>query len=207
MNVFFDKYFEVSSQLNGDAVVIGRNTLQQYFIPGIFENKNYYPTANPVTFIGNRSSKHNMVVIDSAGKTSYENKNGNQNNIIAILSEKVSDQYLSHLQNHGISYVFAGENGDDLATAIDVLAAEFGLNNLLLEGGGIINGLFLKAGLIDELSLMIYPGIDGLSGAPTIFEYLGKNDEQPAKGQSLEHVSTELLNDGIVWLRYNFHKL
>ncbi|MEL1254134.1 dihydrofolate reductase family protein [Flavobacterium sp. DGU38] len=200
------RYFEVSYKLNGDAVIMGRSTLQKYFISGIFENKNYTAAINPITFIGDRSSEKNMIVIDSSGKTSYKDKNGVEDNIIAVLSEKVSDQYLSHLQKHGVSYVFAGEKGDDIAKAMEVLAAEFGLKNIILEGGGIINGIFLKAGLIDELSLMIYPGIDGLSGTPSIFEYIGNEGEKPAHGQSLEHISTELLPDGIVWIRYNFDK-
>lgn len=64
----------------------------------------------------------------------------------------------------------------------------------------------LAASLIDELSLVIYPGIDGLTTAPSIFEYLGASDERPASGQSLELLSSKTLDNGIVWLRYRFHR-
>ena len=64
----------------------------------------------------------------------------------------------------------------------------------------------LAAGLIDELSLVIYPGIDGLASAPSIFEYLGGPDARPARGQSLELLSMDNLGHGVVWLRYRFHK-
>ena len=40
----------------------------------------------------------------------------------------------------------------------------------LLEGGGHLNGSLLKAGLVDELSLLHYPVIDGAASSPTIFE-------------------------------------
>ena len=106
----------------------------------------------------------------------------------------------------GISYVFAGKDGNDMAKAMDALGSEFGMRKVLLEGGGILNGTFLKGGLIDELSLMVYPGIDGLAGKPSIFEYLGKGGDLPAKGQSLELLSVEKLDDGVVWLRYKFHR-
>ncbi len=76
----------------------------------------------------------------------------------------------------------------------------------LLEGGGKINGSFLKAGLIDEISVLIYPGVDGLAGVPSIFEYVGKPDEKPAEGQSLRHIGTETLDGGMVWLRYAVEK-
>ena len=64
-----------------------------------------------------------------------------------------------------------------------------GVRRISLQGGGIINGAMLAAGLIDQLSLVVYPGIDGLTTAPSIFEYLGASDEHPAAGQSLELLS------------------
>jgi 5-amino-6-(5-phosphoribosylamino)uracil reductase len=73
---------------------------------------------------------------------------------------------------------------------------------LLLEGGGRLDGAFLKAGLIDEINLLVYPGIDGLAGVPSISQYVGQPDEQPAPGKSLLHMSTETLEGGMVWLRY-----
>jgi 5-amino-6-(5-phosphoribosylamino)uracil reductase len=88
-----------------------------------------------------------------------------------------------------------------------MLGAQFGLKTLLLEGGGVINGTFLKAGLIDEISLLIYPGIDGLSGVPSIFEYHGQSDERPASGQSLRHISTQTIEDGFIWARYLVAKM
>ena len=39
------------------------------------------------------------------------------------------------------------------------------MKRLLLEGGGGTNGAFLRAGLIDELSLILCPAVDGAKGA------------------------------------------
>lgn len=64
----------------------------------------------------------------------------------------------------------------------------------------------LAAGLISGLSLVIYPGIDGQASDLSIFEYLGATDERPAAGQSLELLASETPGNGIVWLRYRFHK-
>ena len=46
----------------------------------------------------------------------------------------------------------------------EVLNRELGIERLLLEGGGGSNGAFLRAGLIDEISLAICPAIDGAEG-------------------------------------------
>ena len=75
-----------------------------------------------------------------------------------------------------------------------------------LQGGGIINGGMLAAELITELSLVIYPGIDGQASDLSIFEYLGATDERPADGQSLELLSSETAGNGIVRVRYRFHR-
>ena len=82
----------------------------------------------------------------------------------------------------------------------------FNIERIVLEGGGIVNGQFLKHSLIDEFSLMIYPGIDGLAGIHSIVEYTGNDDERPATGQSLELISADKLENGVIWLYYRVHR-
>jgi riboflavin biosynthesis pyrimidine reductase len=85
---------------------------------------------------------------------------------------------------------------------MDTLGDTFSIGTILLEGGGRTNGAFLKAGLIDEISLLVYPGIDGLAGVPSVFEFIGNADERPAGGRSLRHIGTETLEGGLAWLRH-----
>jgi riboflavin biosynthesis pyrimidine reductase len=74
----------------------------------------------------------------------------------------------------------------------------FGIETILLEGGGHINGAFLQERLIDEISLLVYPGKDGLAGVPSIFEFVGDANARPAAGQSLRHIAKETLSGGMV---------
>ncbi len=55
--------------------------------------------------------------------------------------------------------------------------------------------------------MLVYPAIDGLAGIPSIFEYVGGTDEQPAACRSLRHLATETLEGGTVWLRYSVERL
>ena len=89
--------------------------------------------------------------------------------IVAVLTEQVSDAHLAGLRQDGVSYIFAGERELDLGLALEILNRELGIERLLLEGGGGSNGSFLRAGLIDEISLAICPAVDGAKGAPSIF--------------------------------------
>lgn len=63
-------------------------------------------------------------------------------------------------------------------------------------------GAFLKAGLIDEASVLIQPALDGLAGVESIFGYQGGADERPGAGQALRHLDTGTLEGGMVWLHY-----
>jgi len=201
-----DHYWTMSGEFGADAVMMGRTTLQESYMPKTFENKNYLPAKKLETFKAKPTGNGvPNIVIDTKGKVFYEENK--EQIFITILSEQVSDEYLTHLRENNVSYLFAGADGKDLNKAMEILGTEFGLKTILLEGGGYISGSFLKAGLIDELSLMVYPSIDGLSGMPSIFEYKGQPGEKPAEGQSLEFTSMKQVEDGIVWLRYNFHKI
>ena len=166
-------------------------------VPGNFPRSTYVADASATTF---------SVGIDAHGKLHYHTNRAEGNHVIAILGESVPDSYLDELRKAGVSYLFAGADGSDLSLAMERLAQDFGMRSILLEGGGVINGAFLKARLIDEISLLIYPGIDGLAGVPSVFEYLGQADERPAHGQSLRHMSTETLEGGMVWLRYSVER-
>jgi len=45
-----------------------------------------------------------------------------------------------------------------------------------------------------------------LSGVPTIFEFVGGEEELSAAGRSLRHLARETLESGMVWLRYQVEK-
>ena len=119
-----------------------------------------------------------------------------------VLTEQVSDAHLAGLRRDGVSYIFAGERELDLGLALEILNRELGIERLLLEGGGGSNGSFLRAGLIDEISLAICPAVDGAKGAPSIFDSSDEDAGVAAPIRSMTLVSSEVLEGGAVWLRY-----
>jgi riboflavin biosynthesis pyrimidine reductase len=68
------------------------------------------------------------------------------------------------LRKNGVSYIFAGERELHLGLTLEILNRELGVKRLLVEGGGGASGAFLRAGLIDEISLAICPAVDGAKG-------------------------------------------
>lgn len=201
-----DVYLDLGNKIMSDAWMIGRATVQAMGFTEIFQSATNGPTENRSVFVGEKSSERFCVIFDSKGKIHFPSNKFEGDNIILILGESVSEDYLAYLRSIGISYLFAGKDGNDLNLAMTILYSEFGLKNIRLEGGGVLNGAFLKAGLIDEVSILLYPGIDGLSGISSIFEYKGSDKDLPSQGQSLELKEIKQLDAGLIWLRYDVHR-
>ena len=60
----------------------------------------------------------------------------------------------------------------------------------------------LQTSLIDELSLVIALGVEGVPGRPSVFDIHGKPDALNVMEMALE--SCQVLEGNIVWLRYHF---
>lgn len=198
-------YAAIGRKLNADAWMFGKNTLQEGYFPKKFHTSDKTPLAHPIPYLAHKTSSRLFVVIDPDADILYESSAVRGDRIVTVLPETAPAAYLEYLQQKDISYLFAGVKGDELNAAMKALAETFGVETLSLQGGGIIDGAFLQAGLIDELSLVVYPGIDGSASSPSIFEYIGR-EQAPARGLSLELLSAETVQDGVVWLRYKFHK-
>jgi len=136
--------------------------------------------------------------IDASGRLAWESNEIDGDHVVAILSERVSDEYLQFLRTRGVSYFFAGASDIDLTLALDRIGAQFGVTTLMLEGGGRINGEMLRAGLIDEVSLLVAPVADGRIATAALFDVDG--DDVAPRALTLEAV--ERRGDDVVWLRY-----
>ena len=97
-------------------------------------------------------------------------RGGESYHVIQVLTESVGDNYIAHLRENRISYIFAGKAALDIPLALQKLKDLFSINTVMLSGGGAINWSFLQAGCIDELSLLIAPSTDGLRDTATTFD-------------------------------------
>lgn len=188
-------------QLGGDAWLVGRVTGSE------FAKREAYPDRAEQTYprgswFARRDATAYGIVLDAHGKIAWGRDNIGNDPIIAVLTEEVSDAHLAGLRSDGVSYIFAGKRELDLQLALEILNRELGFKRILLEGGGVTNGEFLRAGLIDEISLAISPAIDGAKGAPSVFDSREtlSGASAPLRAMTLE--SSEVLEGGVIWLRY-----
>ena len=163
----------IHEELGGGSWLIGRVTGSEYAKAEAYPNHadQIYPRE---PWFAQRfplgDAKAYGIALDAQGKIAWGRSEIGGDPVVAVLTEQVSDAHLAGLRQDGVSYIFAGERELDLGLALEVLNRELGIERLLLEGGGGSNGAFLRAGLIDEISLAICPAIDGAKGAPSVFD-------------------------------------
>ena len=198
-------YEEVADRFNAEGWIVGRKTMAE-MAKGRERTIGDAPKVAREPYVANRNGRSLAIAIDPSGRIHYGQDNIGGDHVIAVLGERVSDAYLAELREDGISYIFAGPTGHDLPSAMERLASVFAVTKLLLEGGGGINGSFLKHGLIDEFSTLIYPAVDGLAGVHSIVDYQGAEGERPGGSQTLRLIGCETLEGGMVWLRHVVEK-
>ena len=196
-----DLFEQLHTRVGGDAWLVGRVTGQEFARAKVYEAHagRTYPRE---AWLARRDAVAYGVVLDRHGKIAWGRSDIGGDPIVVVLSEQVSDAHLAGLRRDGVSYFFAGERELDLAYTLEFLNRELGVKRLLVEGGGGNNGAFLRAGLIDEISLAICPVVDGAQGAPSVFDSTHRDAETRAPIEQMSLASCEVLDGGAVWLRY-----
>ena len=187
-----------------DAVISGATTAAEIYRGRFVDN---LPTSSerwPRTDWKARQADRYAVVIDGTGSVRWESgsveRRGEKLHVIVVLQENASDAYISHLRKAGVSYIFAGKDSMDLPLAARKLKELFGIQSMLLSGGGVVDWSFLQAGLIDEISLVVPPVIDGGVRLPSAF------DDSPLAvchtPVALHLTDVQRLEGDALWLRY-----
>jgi riboflavin biosynthesis pyrimidine reductase len=120
--------------------------------------------------------------------------------VVVLLGPGVPDSHLAGLTKDGVSYVVAAGEAMDARPLLELLGRELGIERLVVEGGGNVNGTLMAAGVVDELSILLAPAVDGALGVTGVFEV---PDARGLAGKArLRLTSNETLEHGLVHLRY-----
>ena len=198
-----EHYYQINRDQQADAYACGRMTMEESFTDG------WYPDLTPSAaasaerkdYVADTSAGRYAVAFDRRGRLGWKGPRikdedpgyGNAHIIEVLCEEGPTDAYLAHLQSIGVSYLFAGKQDLDLALALHKLRELFSIKTLLLEGGSEINGAFLRDGAVDELSLVQIPVIAEAADKP-LFDR--------SEITAFELKSTDILDGGVLWLRY-----
>jgi len=144
------------------------------------------------------------VAVDASGKLLWKKNEVEGDHVVVLLTGGVPEAHLAFLRKRGVSYFVAGARQIDFPGALSGLRRFFGIKRLTVEGGGTINASLLHAGLIDELSLLLFPVADGCSATKSLFQ-----TPQPSpvpQATALRLISVRRRPGGVLWLRYRVLK-
>lgn len=167
-------YARMQQGFNADAIAYGSTTTKGF----VGSKKPMLSSAVHVAsgdFVAVRDAASYYVSIDPAGEIAWRSgtfrRAGRPDaHVIELLTELTPEAYKTYLCERGVSYIVAGSTQLDLPMAMRKLKELFGIERLLLCGGGVTDGAFLSAGLIDELSVVVAPVTSGQAGVSTIFD-------------------------------------
>lgn len=98
------------------------------------------------------------------------------------------------------SVLDVGEDRVDLPLALGRMRERLGVTCGVSEAGGGLNGALLRAGLVDEIQLLVLPAVVGGLGTPALFD--GSQLLSGERPTSLRLLSRHAEADGMLWLRY-----
>lgn len=190
-------YYRIEAGFEARAYIVGRQTMEPYATGQAADPGGDVP-ARPL-HNAPRSDVRLAVVLDPSGKLHWEGGNLDGDHLLMVLGPDVPDGHLRELAARGISYLVSPDRHIDPVWLLEQLAMHFDAKRVLVEGGGVLNGIFLDAGLIDEISLLMIPAMDGTTGHRNLFEV-----KAPMRSQ-LSLIEATVLEAQAVHLRYAVH--
>ena len=191
-----EAYERVHRAMGADAWLIGRVTMAEMSKGQAHPPQPPYAPSRPAHFA--RWTGPFGIALDRSGKLHFAKPEVSGDPVVVLLGYDVPDSHLAELQADGISYLVASDDPMDVGALLETLGRELGVRRLLLEGGGRTNGQFLRAGLVDEISLLVAPAIDGGAGVGGAFDA----GEVLGEAARLSLLGAETLEHGLVHLRY-----
>ena len=192
------EYERIASTFEADAWIIGRISMEPYAGRSRLPARSRRERIPRTDFVVQSEAPSYAIVIDPSGKLRWESGSIGGEHVITVLNEQVPDRYLAFLRSKGVSYLFGGKTQIEPREVLRKLRARFGIRKLLLEGGGRINGSFLAADVIDEVSLLLAPVADGGVRTPSLFDAR----EAPGPARHLKLLSAERRRGDLLWVRY-----
>ncbi len=202
-----EDYYRIHREYGADGFLCGRVTMESSFPQPPVSQVDDGSSIAREDYVAEKAAFY-AVAIDPNGKLwwgsrtlSDPDEGYDGAHIIEVLTENVSDAFLAHLRDKGVSYLFGGKTELNLRLIARKLKKWFAIEKLLLEGGGIVNGSFLQEGLIDELSLVVVPAAEPSEKAVPLFQ-TGRYQTGGMVSTSFQFKEATKLDHGGLWLTY-----
>ena len=203
LNFDFGLFYGFISRWNEDANMVGSNTLLKGF-----EELNQDQNETPEEMEPDPNDQRPLLIVpDSQGRIRSCKLVLIQpywRGVVVLCSEKTPNEYLYYLNGSRIEYLMVGKEHVNYRSALQKLYDQYQIKTIRLDSCGTLNGILLREGLVDEVSILINPS---LVGGTTPQSFFKASDLTSYEGViKLKLLSVEKVTEDIVWLLYEVIK-
>lgn len=156
-----ESYYTVAGKLHTDAMLVGSSTAKS----GIEMYSDSIPDERPADFVKPRITAEDKrpywVIPDShgllQGRLHIFRQFEHCKDVIILLSEKSPESYVRYLMERNYDVIISGHEDVELKKSLEILANKYDCKVVMTDSGGNLNKALLEEGLVDEISLILYP--------------------------------------------------
>ncbi len=198
-----ETYYGLIQQWNEDATLAGADTIIKG--PELFGEE--VPAETPDDLkpwkVDPDDERPLLVIPDSRGRVRtwhHLRNSGIWRDFVALISTSTPQEYIDYLEERQIGTIVAGSDHVDMRAALMALNERYGVRTVRMDSGGTLNGVMLRAELVDEVSVLVHPCLVGGTRSTSLFSDVGL--EGPDGPIKVRLKKAEELKEGIVWLQY-----
>jgi 2,5-diamino-6-(ribosylamino)-4(3H)-pyrimidinone 5'-phosphate reductase len=197
-----ERYYGIAARFGEDAVLSGSETavtaIERY--AGSENERDRGPAPAPAPPDDPRPL---IAIVDGRGRVlrwSVFQEAGYWGRFVALVASGVPETHRAYLASRNVDVLECGTDRVDLALALRRLAQEYGVRRVRVDAGGRLNGALLRAGLVDEVHLLVCPVLAG--GVSPRAAFVADDLAPGEEGLRLERTGVEAFDDGTVLLSY-----
>jgi len=195
-------YYSLAARWQADAMLSGSETMLTAYAGA--EEISQEQAAGPREM--NPLAVPFLVVVDSRGQIRTWRRICHEpywQRVVMLCSRATPAEPVEYARRCGVECIVAGDERVDLSAALDELNARYGIKTVRVDSGGQLNGALLRAGLVDQVSVLIHPCLVGGTSPRSIFV---APDLTSANAIPLKLTQVERLEGDLVWLQYEVIK-
>jgi 2,5-diamino-6-(ribosylamino)-4(3H)-pyrimidinone 5'-phosphate reductase len=190
------RFRSLAASIGGDALLTGADTLLASLESG--------QEGAMVADEEDGQQRRLLAVTDSRGRLGPHweaiRSRARWREVVALICFVTPNPVRERLAEAGVDAIEAGQERVDLPLALAGLEERYGVRTVRLHSGGRLGGAALRAGVVDELSLLLEPRLVGGASPATFFR--ARDPESPDQALPLELAACDPQADGALHLRY-----
>jgi len=191
------RFYSLAGRWHEDATLVGSETLLSG-MPELAETARS-PGAAPTAESGAL-----LAVVDGRGRlpgVGLARRQPYWRDVVELCCESTPAAHLEELVRTGVDHVVSGAEHVDLRDALEWLAAEHRVRKIRVDAGGRLNGALLRAGLVDEVTVLVEPRLVGGASVDRSL-FVAEDLDSADDVVFLELADVDRFDDGVVALSY-----